>query len=409
MHNNLMLADVHTDPVEDSREPVRLLVVDDDPLCQTLCQRYLAQSDKYAFELVGVETGADAIRRVSGERFDCLLVDYYLPDLTGTELLRQLSALAEDDAPPAIILTANGGEEAAISAVRAGATDFLPKRALSRASLGRALGNAIYNSRLKQSIAAKRRELQKTNEQLKSRNEEIQRFYHSVSHEVKTPLTAVREFIALTRDGICGPVTAEQEEVLDHALDGCDQIAGHFNDLVEMMRLESSKISLDCSKTDMQTIVTQCKAGVASAVTAKELTLDVTVADGLPLLWLDRNRIIQVVSNLLGNAIKYTPAGGKVWLSIELTRAGEQVQIEVADTGCGIAPEHLLRIFDRLYQVDDKGDALMGAGLGLGLSIAKEIVNLHDGTIRARSVPGKGSVFTVLLPVKTPDLTETKV
>ena len=244
-------------------ESARLLLVDDDPLCQSLCERYLARANSFHYEVCAESSGEAALNRIATEQFDCLLIDYYLPDLTGTQLLRRLQESDNGEIPPAIILTANGGEKAAISAVRSGATDFLPKRALSVTSLERAVGNAIANYRLRQSVAQRRSELRIANKELRQRTEEINRFYNSVSHEVKTPLAAVREFVALVRDGVVGPVVGEQIELLDHALDGCDQIAGHFNALVEMTRLEANKVSLKREIASMRSLSKQCVAGVA--------------------------------------------------------------------------------------------------------------------------------------------------
>jgi len=377
---------------------VRVLVIDDDPLCMSLCKRYLSRPGRYEFDVSSAPSGEEAIRRLATEDFDCLLVDYYLPDLTGTQVLQRIQTDAKDDAPPAIILTANGGEKAAISAVRSGATDFLPKRALSVGSLTRAITNAVDNSRLQQSIAARSRELKVANEKLQFRNEEISNFYQSVSHEVKTPLAAVREFIAIVRDGIVGPVTGEQMEILDHALDGCDQITSHFNELVEMTRLAARKISINRTETELSSVIIQCRAGVANAISAKTLTLETSIDDSVPSVFVDRNRINQVVSNLLGNAIKYTNPGGRISVAVTYDERADVARIVVADTGCGIAAEHLDRIYERLYQVDGIGDESMGAGLGLGLSITKEIVALHGGAINVESTLGEGSTFTVLIP-----------
>jgi len=300
-------------------------------------------------------------------------------------------------APPTIILTADGGETAAAEALRAGAADFMPKRTISAQSLSRAIENAVEKRKLKNKVAARSRELQRANDQLQSRNDE--RFYHTVSHEVKTPLAATREFIAIVLDGIAGPVTEDQTEMLRHALDSCDQITSHFNDLIEMTRLEAKKITMAKKMESLDNITTRCLAAVSSAVKTKNIVLKKEIQSSLPLVFIDGNRVIQVLSNLLGNALKFTEPNGKITLHIWHALADGYVHIAVVDTGRGISQEQLPHIFERLYQVQNGSDEFMGAGLGLGLSIAKEIVALHGGNIWAESVLGEGSTFTFRLPV----------
>ena len=112
--------------------------------------------------------------------------------------------------------------------------------------------------------------------------------------------------------------------------------------------------------------------------------------------FIDRHRLIQAVSNLLSNAVRFTSTGGKI--SLEIFKTETALRVVVTDTGCGIENDQLGRIFERLYQVGNKGDELLGCGLGLGLSIAQEIVALHGGEINAASEPGKGSCFSIVIP-----------
>lgn len=391
---------VSSPPVATSgNEVVRVLVVDDDPAYRHLCKRYLSRNDETTYEVVTVANAADAYEQCEKSDFDCILIDYVLPDLMGTQVIRNLGLRMPKEIPPTIIMTAGSGEIAATDAVRAGATDFLSKGVVSAESLARAINNAVEKGRLKQSVNKHGRDLQDANKQLQAKNDEIQRFYQSVSHEVKTPLAAAREFVAIVLDGVAGPVTDEQKEILQYALESCDQITSHFNDLVEMTRLDAAKITMKKTLGSLDSVVTRCLASMASAVKAKELNLITEIETPLPMLHIDSNRVIQVLSNLLGNAIKYTDPGGQITLDISHRTSKRAVQISVTDTGCGIPEKDLPQVFGRLYQVGNTGDELMGAGLGLGLTIAKEIVALHDGEIWAESELGTGSSFVFSLPV----------
>jgi len=380
-------------------EFIHVLLIDDDPAYRHLCQRYLKKNHAINYEIVAVSNATAGLSECQSASFDCLLIDYSLPDISGTEVIRSLSDLLAEDAPPTIILTADGGEAAAAEALRAGAADFMPKRTISAQSLSRAIENAVEKKKLKNKVAARSRELQRANDQLQSRNDEIQRFYHTVSHEVKTPLAAAREFIAIVLDGIAGPVTEDQIEMLRHALDSCDQITSHFNDLIEMTRLEAKKITMEKKMESLDNIIIRCLAAISSAVKTKNIVLKKEIKAPLPLMLMDSNRVIQVLSNLLGNALKFTEENGKITLRIWHAIADGYVHIAVADTGRGISQNQLPHIFERLYQVENGSDEFMGAGLGLGLTIAKEIVALHGGNIWAESVLGEGSTFTFRLPV----------
>lgn len=403
MNNAVVMEDQASEapekPETQAGERARVLLIDDDPSFCRLCERFLSRSTTTDFDLVIVHDASSGLIACESELFDCLLIDYSLPDLSGTQVFRSIGSILSDFVPPAIILTADGGEAAAADAVRAGAADFLPKRAVSAQSLARAISNAITKSQLKKSMESRSRQLEAANEQLQSKNAEIQRFYHTISHEVKTPLAAAREFIAIVLDGIAGPTTEQQKEMLTHAIDSCDQITSHFNDLVEMTRLDANKIQMKKQLGSLENVVTRCLASIASVVDAKNINLVSDIESPLPLVFIDGNRVIQVLSNLLGNAVKYTKASGSIKLAITHDKATAHVCVAVSDTGCGISEQDLPHVFKRLYQVKDGGDELMGAGLGLGLSIAKEIVALHGGDIWVESEHGKGSTFGFRLPV----------
>jgi len=215
---------------------MRVLLVDDDPAYSALCKRYLKKDPARHFEIHAAASAADAMTRCLEQEYDCLVIDYQLPDSTGTEALDTLRETFSDSLPPAIILTADGGEEAATNAVRAGATDFMSKRDVGVKSLRRVVNNAIDKGTMRRTLHRQNIEIREANLSLKQRNNEIRRFYHTVSHEVKTPLSAVREFISLVNDGVVGSVCKEQTELLNHALESCDQIKRQFDDSIDKTR-----------------------------------------------------------------------------------------------------------------------------------------------------------------------------
>lgn len=379
-------------------ETIRLLIVDDDAAFRRLCSEYLRHQSDVLYDISEASTGEQAVASFDPSTFDCILVDYRLPDTSGTGLMRSLRPNL-GFATPMIMLTAVGSEDIAMEAVHSGAADYIPKHRVSDKSLHRAISYAVEKDRLRRSIRDRTEKLQQANEQLRLKNAQIQRFYHTVSHEIKTPLTAAREFIALVSDGVIGKVTEAQSEALTYAIQSCDQIAAHFNDLIESTRLETGKLRIDTESQDLGALIRQSVMSVKASIDAEGVALEQSVKPNLPAVQVDGSRIVQVLSNLLSNAAKYTDPGGTIAISASLDADRAAVIVSVSDTGCGIPAEHLPHIFERLYQVDERSHASTHAGLGLGLSIAQEIVTLHGSELQVDSEVGKGTTFRFLLPV----------
>ena len=379
----------------------RLLIVDDDLTYLALCRRYLTRAEDYTYDIVTVSGAAEALAACAEAPFDCLLIDYGLPDRTGTDLIGTLRKRLGSALPPVVVISADVTADAAIEAVRHHASDFLTKREVSATALRRSLGNAVEKGRLQRAVTARRRELQTANRELERRAVEIQRFYHTVSHEMKTPLTAAREFVAIVRDGLAGEVSNDQAELLGHALECCDQITTQFNDLIDLTRLETGKMRLERSPTGFADVVERSIAMCESAARAKSLVVEHDVEENLPDLDIDGGRIVQVLSNLLGNAIKFTPGGGRVRLEAHRApdRDADAVEVRVVDSGCGISESDCRKIFDRLYQVRIAADNPESSGLGLGLSISREIVRGHGSDLVVDSRVGAGSTFSFTLPI----------
>jgi len=243
--------------------------------------------------------------------------------------------------------------------------------------------------------------LEQSNETLQRKNEEIQNFYHTLSHELKTPLTSACEFISIVMDGLAGPLTETQREYLGIARDSCNQLRVCINDLIDATRVETGKLAIHLQPTSLRTVIQRVVMTMRSAAAEKKITLAQELESDLPDLPLDPNRMTQVITNLLNNAIKYTPPGGQVLVEARGDAAEpDLIQVSVHDTGCGVPKHEQERIFDRLYQVKT-GDATTEQGVGLGLYLCRELVQLHGGRIWVESNTGKGSTFAFVLPKST--------
>jgi signal transduction histidine kinase len=251
------------------------------------------------------------------------------------------------------------------------------------------------------------KELESANQLLLQRNEEIQRFYHTVSHEVKTPLTAIQEFVAIVCDGLAGEVQEEQKTILNYALESCEQINNQFNDLLELSRFETGKMSVYLEPGSIYEVFDHCVVAATPGASEKGISLTIVDHPNLPDVMMQRDRIIQALSNLINNAVKFTDAGGSVIVSSALSDNGTHLRLCVSDTGCGIAITDHKHVFDRLYQVARSSDLAGASGLGLGLSIVSEIIQLHGSQVEIESTVGQGSQFSfelAIAPVCSADL-----
>jgi len=219
-------------------------------------------------------------------------------------------------------------------------------------------------------------------------------FVANVTHELRTPLTSIEGFAETLLEGALNePETARRfVEIIQRE---SRQLAALIDELLDLARVESGRFRMRRRLTRPADLVQETLARLSPEAEKKGVRLTAEVADDLPLVDGDPDRLIQVLTNLVDNAIKYTPAGGRVTLSAR--RAEDQVLLAVGDTGAGIPQADLGRIFERFYRVDKARSRATG-GTGLGLAIAKHIVEAHGGTIAVESELGRGSTFTVALP-----------
>lgn len=388
------------DIVSTTETVLSVLLVDDDERYLKLCERYLARCQTRQFLVDTAGTISEALECCRSNKYDCLVIDYLLPDGTGTGLVEKLSQNINKIAPPTIVTTADGGENAAAEAIRAGAVDFMSKRNVNSHSLSRSIHNAVEKFRLAESLKLRNSELVLANQRLRSNRREIMQFYHTVSHEVKTPLAAAREFISLVKDGADGKVSEGQHHLLQLAIDSCDQIKNQFTELLDMTRLESGKLELKRSATCVDDLVVRSVTSVSELARSRQINVRYECVANMTVS-ADPDRIVQVLSNLLHNAVKFSADGSEVVLYTLLHSNSGRLEFRVEDTGCGIAKSEQSSVFDRLFQSEHKRAQSSANGLGLGLAIAKDIVKLHGEQLRVNSTLNIGSAFYFELPIET--------
>ncbi len=246
------------------------------------------------------------------------------------------------------------------------------------------------------------RELRVNEETLKKANEELQKlnqvksdFISTVSHELRTPLTTMKEFTSILLDGIPGKINKEQKEYLNIVRGNISRLARIIANLLDISKIEAKKMELKRTLVNIKTLVEDVVSGLKSRADAKHIAMKILFPRVLSDVYIDSDRITQIFTNLIDNAIKFTPEKGKIVVEI---KAGEkEMECSVSDTGVGIAPENRDKVFEKFTQIDRMPDPGT-RGTGLGLAIIKDLVQLHNGKIWVESELDKGSKFIFTLP-----------
>jgi signal transduction histidine kinase len=244
----------------------------------------------------------------------------------------------------------------------------------------------------------KNRALEDSYAKLKELDRLKSNFLATMSHELRTPLTSVIGYSEMMLEGLGGPLTAEQREYLGIIMEKGENLLQLITSILDISKIEAGRVRLMLSEVDAAQLMRDAVATVLPF--ARKKGLRVSVEPGtLPRLMADRDKIRQCLVNLCSNAVKFTPAGGTITVSGQAV-GDERLDIHVADTGIGIADEHVDKVFDVFYQVDGSSTREYG-GAGLGLAIVKSFVEAHGGNVSVRSAVGAGTVFTMTLPLRT--------
>lgn len=219
-------------------------------------------------------------------------------------------------------------------------------------------------------------------------------FFSTMSHELRTPLTSIKEGIGLLLDDREKRITDKQRKVLSILAEESNRLIGLVNSMLDIAKMEAGMTAYQYETTQLGNLVRQVMMEVEPLAEAKHIALQSDLQPSLPPLQLDQERMLQVLRNLIGNALKFTSEGS---VSVAAHRTEESVELSVADTGPGISREYLLTIFDKFQQGNH--EASRNGGTGLGLAIVHHIISSHGGKIWVESEPGQGSTFTFVLPI----------
>ena len=364
----------------------RVLLIEDNPGDADLVRLRLVEG-KTPVEVSCAGKLADGLTALANNEPSVVLLDLNLPDSQGAETFRKV--LEKAPHVPVVILSGQDDEALAVKALHQGVQDYLIKGNITSTHLERAMRYAIERQALIHSLEISRKQ------QLEFKNQ----FLSHVSHELRTPLTCIHQYVTILLDGLAGEMTPDQREHLGTILKSVNQLGAMVRDLLEGSRAEAGKMRIERRCVSIAELVGQAVAMMQATARDRRVGLEIGVDSTIPLIYGDPDRILEVLINLLDNAIKFTPADGAVTVqACPIPTDPDFICVSVVDTGCGIKPEARALIFERLYQDPNAVDNNR-KGLGLGLFIAKELVRLHGGRMWVASEPGSGSTFSFTLPL----------
>ncbi len=371
---------------------LRVLIVEDQPIDAELMVRELRPAGhEPAWQRV--ETEPDYLRELDAEP-DVILADYKLPEFDAPRALELLRASGLSI--PLIVVTGAVGEDAVVQCMRQGAADYLLKDRLAR--LGPAVAHSLEQHELQrqaESDRESRRRLDAENRELHRVNMAHKQFVSVVSHELKTPLTAITAFADILAHAASGNLTERQVQQIGVIQRNSRRMADLVEDLLDTSRVQAGTIQLEPTRFDASLLFAELVENLGPTLAGKRQTLRAELPPGDVKVLADRRRLGQAISNLLSNASKYSEP--ETSISVRVSVRGRVLYIAIADQGIGISPEDQSRLFTPFFRTDNPA-ALSVPGTGLGLFLVKSLVELHEGEICVESEPGAGTTVRMEIP-----------
>ena len=377
----------------------RILVVDDEKEIRVFLNKALSRLGGFHVELA--ESGVEALQKLEKEPFDLVLTDLKMPKMDGLQLIAEIAKSKPETLT--IMMTGHGTIDSALEAMKLGASDYITKPLNLDETLVR-LRKVLEERQRFVRLKDFADQLERANQELRKIDAMKSEFVSVASHELRTPLAAIKNAVQLMLSGKTGEINENQEKFLSMAERNINRLTNILNDLLNLSRIESGKIELKFENIELKAMIELTASSLRPHADGKSIQIEVEIPEQLPAVYGDQEKIEQILTNLIGNAIKFTPDGGKILISVKPLSHdkkegyGNMVAISVKDTGIGIPAEHLDAIFEKFHQVERSLNRSV-SGTGLGLAITKGLVEAHQGKILVESEVGNGSTFTFTLPI----------
>jgi signal transduction histidine kinase len=377
----------------------RILVVDDEKEIRDFLYKALSRMGGFHVEVA--ETAEEALHKIEKEPFDLVMTDLKMPKMDGLQLMAEIAKLKPEILT--IMMTGHGTIDSALEAMKRGASDYLMKP-LNLEELIIRIRKVLEERQRFVRLKDFADKLEKANQELKKIDTMKSEFVSVASHELRTPLAAIKNSVQLMLSGKTGEINENQTKFLSMAERNINRLTNILNDLLNLSRIESGKIELKFENVELKEIIELTASSLRPQADGNSIQIEVEVPEQIPAVYGDPEKIEQILTNIIGNSIKFTPDGGKILITAKhLPKGkeggyGDKVAVSVKDTGIGIPPEHLDAIFEKFHQVEGSLHRSV-SGTGLGLAITKGLVEAHQGKIWVESEVEKGSVFTFTLPL----------
>jgi len=382
----------------ETQPQARILVIDDELGIREGCRRALSP---HGYRVEVAENGPVGLRKMREEGpFDLILLDAMMPGMSGVEVLRHCREM--DPFQICVIITGYATVDLAVQATREGAYDFLAKPFSADALLMTANRALEHRQLLKErerlrAVEDEIHEATRARAELQKLDAVQSRFMVNMVHIMRAPVAVMQSYIQMMRQGY---IPQEgYEATLQRVEERAGSVLETLDDLLLLAHLRGKVGESKMERVSVADVLQEVAAGLQERTEARGPQLSLDMADR-PVLWAHRDHIRQLWRNLLANAIQYTPAGGRITVSLRQDAEGRIIGA-VRDTGIGLLADEMPRIFEDFYRTDAAKE-MQELGSGLGISIIQNIVELYDGTIEVESEPGQGSTFTFILPPHAP-------
>ena len=374
-----------------------VLVIDDEPGMRTGCQRAL---DVQGYDVNTAADGEEGLEKLQSERYDLVLLDMMMPGIGGLEMLERIAEI--DPTIVCIVITGYATVELAVQAIKKGAYDFIAKP-FDSDTLTMTVAQGMEKHKL--SLQARRlakleeeaRELTRQKAELERLDKMKSTFTLMVAHELRAPVAAIQSYLRLILDGYIPP--ENQRKYLEKAEQRALAQLELVTDLLNLASLQDPDIKPETETVHVGQVAEEVLDSMRARAEEKRISVESSFSDDLPPVVMNARHAKQVWTNLISNAIKYTPEEGSVGVS--LTEKDGFLVGAVSDTGIGIAMDEINLIFEEFYRTK-ASKAYTQMGTGLGLTITKRILETYGGSIGVESKAGEGSRFTFTLPLTAP-------
>ncbi|WP_420631942.1 hybrid sensor histidine kinase/response regulator [Candidatus Leptofilum sp.] len=377
-----------------------ILVVDDNVVIRQIMKMALEQNGHHVTMACD---GHEALALMKAHFFDLVLLDIIMPNMDGFGVLEAMAQIPDLAKIPVIVVSADSQIDSAIRCIQLGAEDYLvkpPNQTLLRTRVNSSLRKKFLHDQ-EQAHQAEMEQLYETVKEVIAAKSE---FVAMAAHELRNPIAQISTTNHLL--GKVGPLNELQKQLLEKVNFSLERMQALIVDLDDISRLEAGNIRLEFSEVNFGALLAKIAESFSQDIKAHRHELTLMIPEDLPPIWADRQRMIQVITNLLGNAIKYTPDRGEITITAVHLPHHHTIHLTIKDTGLGISPEEQKQIFSKFFRSDD-AKVRARPGTGLGLYITKSLVEMQNGRIWFESEFGRGTQFHLMLPEASAELDNT--